>query len=56
MRKVVQIPLHAGSVMLDVKIGIASLDKIEPGQSSQFQVLRQIPYEDVASYIVQMEP
>lgn len=48
--------LDADGVLLSVENGFASLSEIAPGQSSPFQVIGQTPFDDVASYIVQVEP
>ena len=48
--------LDEDGVMLAVENGMASLSEVAPGQSSPFQVLSQVPYDDVASYIVQVNP
>lgn len=48
--------LDAGGVLLSVDTGAASLDEIAPGQAAPFQVLSQTAYDDVHSYIVQVEP
>lgn len=48
--------LDADGTLLSVDNGAASLDEIAPGQASPFQVLSQTSYNDVHSYIVQVEP
>jgi hypothetical protein len=42
--------------LLSVDIGTTGLSEIEPGQSSSFQSLGTTPYDDVASYTIQIEP
>lgn len=42
--------------LLSVDTGMTGLSEIEPGQSSSFQSIGTTPYDEVASYTIQIEP